>query len=136
MAPGCDARQARLRQETGTLDLRAAVDRTALGQALRNVLENSLHACADPVEVEVCWGTTTLEGQPALQAVLRDNGPGLTAEARQKIFDPFYTTKTQGTGLGMAMARRIVEAHGGRIAVGETLRAGAEIIISLPKGLL
>ena len=50
---------------------------------------------------------------------VRDNGPGLTAEQRQHIFEPFFTTKTKGTGLGMAIAQRIVEAHGGQIAVGD-----------------
>jgi two-component system sensor kinase FixL len=68
-----------------------------------------------------------------LRVAVRDNGPGLGPEQRQRIFDPFYTTKTRGTGLGMAIAKRIVEAHGGRIAVGEGRAAGAEIIILLPR---
>ena len=55
---------------------------------------------------------------------MRDNGPGLDAEQRDKIFESFYTTKTRGTGLGMAIVKRIVEAHGGRVGVGEP-RAGA-----------
>jgi signal transduction histidine kinase len=64
---------------------------------------------------------------------VRDNGPGLNAEQRQRIFDPFFTTKTKGTGLGMAIAKRIVEAHGGEIAVGEGTARGAEILITLPR---
>ena len=60
-------------------------------------------------------------------------GPGMTPEQHDKIFDPFFTTKTKGTGLGMAIAKRIVEAHGGRIAVGETGPPGAEIILTLPR---
>ena len=75
-----------------------------------------------------------LDGRPALRVAVRDNGPGLSPEQRQRIFEPFYTTKTKGTGLGMAIARRIVEAHGGRIAVGERRPAGAEIVITLPRG--
>ena len=61
---------------------------------------------------------------------MRDNGPGITARAERCIFDPFYTTKAKGTGLGMAIARRIVEAHGGRIAVGEPSGPGATIFSS------
>ena len=61
---------------------------------------------------------TELDGQPALRVLVRDNGPGLDPQQRQKVFDPFFTTKAKGTGLGMAIARRIVEAHGGQIAVG------------------
>ena len=56
--------------------------------------------------------------QPAIEVRVRDNGPGLAPEARQSVFEPFFTTKTKGTGLGMAIARQIVEAHGGQIGVG------------------
>ena len=73
-------------------------------------------------------------GHPALRVAVRDNGPGLDPEQKQRIFEPFYTTKTKGTGLGMAIAKRIVEAHGGQIAVGEAGGPGAEIILTLPRG--
>ena len=65
---------------------------------------------------------------------MRDHGPGLGAEQRQRLFEPFYTTKTKGTGLGLSIAKRIVEAHGGRIAVGEGGCPGAEILLTLPQG--
>jgi hypothetical protein len=65
---------------------------------------------------------------------VRDNGPGLTAEQRQRIFEPFFTTKTKGTGLGMAIAQRILEAHGSRIAIGPPPGPGAEIQLLLPRG--
>ena len=66
--------------------------------------------------------------------LVRDNGPGLDPELRQKVFDPFFTTKAKGTGLGMAIARRIVEAHGGQIAVGDGDAPGAVFVITLPRG--
>ena len=66
---------------------------------------------ADKLEDEAI---AALRALPKLEV---DVQPGLTAEQRQRIFEPFYTTRTKGTGLGMAIARRIVEAHGGRIAV-------------------
>jgi signal transduction histidine kinase len=134
LAPLRAGRPACLRQDVGGLDLSAAVDRPAFEQVVRNILENSLDACADPMEIEVSWVATTLDGRPALQAAFRDNGPGLTVEGRQKLFEPFYTTKTQGTGLGLAMAKRLTEAHGGRITVGAGRPVGAEILIALPKG--
>jgi signal transduction histidine kinase len=56
----------------------------------------------------------------------------MNAEQLQRIFDPFFTTKTKGTGLGMAIAKRIVEAHGGLIAVGSNGERGAEIDVTLP----
>jgi signal transduction histidine kinase len=63
---------------------------------------------------------------------VRDNGPGLDAEQRDKIFESFYTTKTRGTGLGMAIVKRIVEAHSGEITVGDRAQ-GAEFIVTLPR---
>jgi signal transduction histidine kinase len=126
-------RQAHLELEDDGLDLHCDVDQLAIGQVFRNVLENALCASPDPVRVHAHWAEVDLGGQAALQVSLRDNGPGLTAEAKQKIFEPFFTTKTQGTGLGMAIAKRIVEAHGGRIAVGSATGQGAEILITLPR---
>ncbi len=111
-------RDATLHEETAGVDLICAVDQFRLGQVFRNVLENALAACRDPVRIVIRCADTELEGRPDVQVRVRDNGPGLTPEQRERIFDPFFTTKTRGTGLGMAIARRIVEAHGGQIAVG------------------
>jgi len=110
-----------------------AVDRFAIEQVFRNILENSLGACCDPVRITARFQQCRLSEKPAIQVSLSDNGPGLTAEARHKIFEPFFTTRTKGTGLGMAISRRIVEAHGGRIAVGNSDRPGAEIVLILPR---
>jgi two-component system sensor kinase FixL len=131
-----------LLEQINGIDLHCSVDQFRLGQVFRNILENALAACPEPVEIKVLCTRTEIDGQPALQIAFRDNGPGLNIEQRQRIFDPFFTTKTKGTGLGMAIARRIVEAHGGQIAVGNeppsTLAkeggkgGGAEILITLP----
>ncbi len=146
-------RDAALHEETAGVDLVCTVDQFRLGQVFRNVLENALAACRDPVRLTIRCTDTKLEGRPAVQVAVRDNGPGLTPEQRERIFDPFFTTKTRGTGLGMAIARRIVEAHGGQIAVGRGLDPsatpltlpsppsdggegrvrGAEILITLPR---
>ncbi len=126
-------RTAALREDTRGIDLQCEVDHFRLEQVFRNILENALAACRDPVQITVtCTGTST-RGRPGVQVSVKDNGPGLTPEQRQRIFDPFYTTKTKGTGLGMAIAKRIVEAHGGQIAVGSATGAGAEILITLPR---
>jgi PAS domain S-box-containing protein len=124
-------RQAHLREECAGADLHCAIDPFRLEQVFRNVLDNALAACRDPVEVTVRCAESSLEGRPAVLIAVRDNGPGLSAEQRRRIFEPFYTTKTKGTGLGMAIAQRIVEAHGGRIGVGDG--PGAEILLTLPR---
>jgi signal transduction histidine kinase len=127
-------RQAQLQEEITGIDLDCSVDLFALERVFRNVFENSLAACRDPVGIEIHCSEARLRGAPALRISVKDNGPGLSAEQKQKIFQPFFTTKRQGTGLGMAIAKRIVEAHGGEIAVGNGTPTGAEIVILLPRG--
>jgi PAS domain S-box-containing protein len=107
------------------------VDRFRLVQVFRNVFENSLAACADPVQIEVRCSPAIVGGRRAVRVSLLDNGPGLSGDQRRRIFEPFYTTKPKGTGLGMAIAQRLIEAHGGTIEVGNPT-CGAEIIITLP----
>jgi signal transduction histidine kinase len=96
------------------------------------MLENSLAACADPAVIEISCDYVHLRGKPALAIHVRDNGPGLPPNVHRNVFEPFFTTKTKGTGLGMAIARRIVDAHGGQITVGNADK-GAEFIITLLK---
>lgn len=111
---------------------RCHVDPLAIERVFRNVLENSLTCGAVPVRINVELNPTTWDERPAYRVTFRDNGPGISAETRSRVFEPFFTTKTKGTGLGMAISRRLVEAHGGRIEVGESSGPGAEIVITLP----
>ncbi len=122
-----------LREETRAVNLTCAVDWFAMGQVFRNILENAVYSCPDPGEIVISCQAARLIGQPALEISIRDDGPGFEPEAREKVFTAFFTTKTKGTGLGMAIAKRIVDAHGGTIAVGEARSRGAEILITLPR---
>ncbi len=126
-------RDARLQEALVPFSLVCRADPVALGQVFRNILENSLSMCADPVIIQVQWTEVMYKSGHALQIKLRDNGPGFTPEARQRIFEPFFTTKIQGTGLGMAIAKRIVEAHGGEIAIGNSQLPGAEIQVTVSR---
>jgi two-component system sensor kinase FixL len=125
-------RDAVLREDTAGVDLELPIDPFRMDQVFRNIFENSLAACQGPVRIVVRCAETVLEGRPAVCVSVQDNGPGLTPQQRQRIFDPFFTTKTKGTGLGMAIARRIIEAHGGRITVGSA-EGGAELLLTLPR---
>jgi PAS domain S-box-containing protein len=131
-----EGRDALLKEDCDGLDLTCAADRFRLQQVFWNILDNALAACPDPVRITIRCTQTKRDGEPMLAVSVRDNGPGLTAEQRQKLFEPFFTTKTRGTGLGMAIAHRILEAHGGEIAVGNAGPPGAEIVLTLPKGML
>lgn len=110
----------------------ARVDRHRMAQVLRNILENSLAVLpSHGGKVVVSCSPETFRDKPALRISVHDNGPGLIPEQRARIFEPFFTTKARGTGLGMAIARRIMEAHGGDIAVGNAA-PGTEIVLWLP----
>jgi two-component system, LuxR family, sensor kinase FixL len=122
-----------LLEDLGGIDLRLQLDQFRMGQVFRNIIENALAACADPAEIKVICTRSEINGQPAIQVAFRDNGPGLNEEQRQRMFEPFYTTKTKGTGLGMAISKRIVEAHGGRIEIGSGTQTGTEIVVILPR---
>jgi signal transduction histidine kinase len=65
---------------------------------------------------------------------ISDNGLGMDDQTRAKIFDPFFTSREEGTGLGLALCRKIVDEHGGRIEVESEPGEGTEFVISLPKG--
>jgi PAS domain S-box-containing protein len=134
LEPQRAGRAASLRERLDESEVSCAVDPFRLRQVFQNVLENALAACPDPVVIDVSCTPAEIDGRPAVRVAVRDNGHGLGPEDRRRIFEPFYTTKTKGTGLGMAISRRIVEAHGGRIAAGEASTPGAEIVITIPRG--
>jgi signal transduction histidine kinase len=63
---------------------------------------------------------------------MADSGPGMPPEVKEKAFEPFFTTKSRGTGLGLPIARRVVEAHGGRLTIDTPATGGTVITLSLP----
>jgi PAS domain S-box-containing protein len=125
---------ATLHDQAGTEELGCTADPFRIGQVFHNLLDNALAAGQAPVEVRVFGAAAVLDGRPALQVTVSDSGPGMDAEQRRRVFDPFYTTKAKGTGLGMPIAKRIIEAHGGLIEVGEAGPPGAVFLITLPRG--
>jgi two-component system sensor histidine kinase HydH len=64
---------------------------------------------------------------------VRDNGPGISPDAQREIFSPFYTSKPSGNGLGLAISKKLVDAHGGSIELESELGAGSEFVVRLPK---
>ena len=126
-------RQAELIEDCHESDLHIDVDRFRLVQLFRNLFENSLAACADPLRIQIECRHGQIESMEALEVRIRDNGPGMDEETRRLAFKPFFTTKTKGTGLGLAIARRIMDAHGGTIGVRGNARKGAEFILKLPR---
>jgi PAS domain S-box-containing protein len=106
--------------------------RVELQQVLVNLLMNAVHAMKDvPVESRVIDLETRSERGFAIVEVC-DRGPGVPAERKSVIFDPFFSTKTSGLGMGLSICRRIVENHGGTIEARNLSEAGASFVFSLP----
>jgi two-component system sensor histidine kinase HydH len=101
------------------------LDATRMRQVLSNLLRNATEA-SDRVEASV-----SAEGG-ALVYRVRDHGAGFAADEAESLFEPFHTRKAHGTGLGLAVARRLVELHGGTIRASNATGGGAEFRIELP----
>jgi C4-dicarboxylate-specific signal transduction histidine kinase len=109
-------------------------------EKLRRVVENLVSNALDALEeartpdpcIDVACGAS-LAGDSIWVAV-RDNGPGIPAEALPDVFKPFFTTKANGTGFGLALSKKTIDAHGGTMEVGRSPSGGAEVVFTVPRG--
>jgi signal transduction histidine kinase len=108
-------------------------DPEQLKEALVNIVVNACDAVQDGVVITVTEEERPIAGG-GLAAVIRieDNGPGIPERIRQKIFEPFFSTKEEGSGLGLSIVARIIEEHGGSVTVESEENKGASFIIVLP----
>ena len=121
-----------LRCSTTSADLNVKGDAVQLQQVFLNLIINAMDAISEAEakarEISV---TTSLSGAAA-EIRIGDTGPGIAAGNHKSLFDPFFTTKPQGMGMGLAIARTIVEAHHGQISAENQLSGGALFTIRLP----
>ena len=115
----------------------AEVDPGQIAQVLHNILLNALQAMPGGGTVEVraenvIFPNSADDADPRVRISIRDSGPGISPEVRGRIFDPYFTTKPSGSGLGLATAYAIVVKHGGYISVDSTPGAGTVFTIDLP----
>lgn len=106
------------------------LDRVRMQQVLVNLISNALHAAEETGPVDLFLG----EEDGRLVFKVRDRGAGIATGEEGRIFEPFYTGRARGTGLGLAVARRIVEGHGGTIRAGNHPGGGAVFTVRLPSG--
>ncbi|WP_313274086.1 HAMP domain-containing sensor histidine kinase [Stenotrophomonas sp.] len=120
------------RMEAIADDLHSRVDIAQLGQALLNLLKNAHEACseAEPPNDDVELRLTRLPQWVRLEVL--DRGKGMNEAVLQNALMPFYSTKRNGTGLGLALTREIVEAHGGRISLQNRREGGLCVAVFLP----
>jgi len=114
--------------------LRAVVlfcDASQIERALLNLVFNAIEAVGRGGHVRIADGGRTADKRHT-RIVVEDDGPGITADQLDKVFNPFYTTKDTGTGLGLAIVHRILEAHGGWIRAGNGKDGGAVFTMAVP----
>jgi signal transduction histidine kinase/CheY-like chemotaxis protein len=118
----------------------AQVDSGQIGQVLHNILINAREAMSNSGRIEVraenvALRTDSGEGAPYVRISIRDYGHGIAPDVLRRIFDPYFTTKPGGSGLGLATAYAIVVKHGGHLSAESVLGAGAIFTIDLPASL-
>jgi nitrogen fixation/metabolism regulation signal transduction histidine kinase len=108
-------------------------DATQLRQVIHNLLQNAQDAVSEVEHQRVVLETRTVEygdpdaegkGRVAVRLTISDNGPGFPARILTRAFEPYVTTKAKGTGLGLAMVKKIVDEHGARIDIRNRMKAG------------
>jgi signal transduction histidine kinase len=109
----------------------ASGDAEAVRGAVLNLLLNALEAMPGGGRIALTTGNVTVEGRIMLELRVRDSGPGIPAEIRDRVFRPFFTTRDQGTGLGLSMALQTFRALGGGVTLGDA-SDGAEIVVTIP----
>jgi signal transduction histidine kinase len=132
-----EAARSRVSVRTAFADGLAEVigDRVELQQVAVNLILNAIEAMSETTEGprELLIRTATADGGGVLVAVM-DSGPGLPPENLERLFDPFYTTKPDGLGIGLSICRSIIEASGGRLSVTANQPRGAIFQFTLPVG--
>lgn len=132
LAPQAEKQGVRIVQDIRLDGVRVALDRTQFTHAVMNVLLNAIQAMPGGGTLSV-----TAERRPAGASAtaciaVADTGPGIPAEQLDRIFEPYFTTKPDGTGLGLALVHKIVEEHGGSVQASNRGQGGALFEITLP----
>jgi signal transduction histidine kinase len=106
-----------------------SADREMIRRALLNLVLNAIDAMPDGGTLVI----TSYENARGFEVEVADSGPGLTDEAKRRAFEPFYSTKENGTGLGLAYVHHVAESHGGSVTVANCPEGGAAFTIKIPR---
>jgi signal transduction histidine kinase len=118
-----------VRGEFGDLD----GDDVLLRQAFSNLLRNAVEACAGAsIAPNIVVQSEVDRLQRVSRIAVNDNGPGIDPASRERVFQPFFTSKRNGTGLGLALVQKIIVFHNGRVTVAKSPQGGASLQITLP----
>lgn len=129
MRPDLQKGQVKLELELAAGDAAIHADPAQLWQAVLNLVRNAMEAMPSGGELRV----RTRAGDARVECVIEDTGSGMTSEARSQLFRPFFSTKSGGTGLGMALARQILQEHGATIECDSQVGEGTRFKLSFAR---
>jgi len=110
------------------------IDRESMGLVLRHLIYNSIQAMPKGGEIKISTNSNDTEAGHAFEIKISDQGVGIPENVHGKIWEPFFTTKTRGIGLGLTIVRKIIEAHNGTIAIISHVNSqGTEVTVRLPQ---
>jgi signal transduction histidine kinase len=124
-----DGRGVALRVDAGPERARVRADPDLACQVLLGLVSNAAEASEEGGTIDILWQ----ESRDEVVFAVEDRGPGIPRELQDKVFDPFFTTKAGGAGLGLAVAREVAEAQGGRVALETSSGRGARFALHLPR---
>ena len=107
-------------------------DPEAIQRVVANLVDNAAESMKDSVVREIRVSTTLLDTHDAVEIEVSDTGAGVSAEDKEKLFLPYFSTKARGTGLGLAIVAQIVEEHGGTVRVEANQPVGTRMVVELP----
>ena len=108
-------------------------DEVLLRQAFSNLLRNALEACTGASATpKIAIESEVDRGSRVSRIAITDNGPGIAPDLRERVFRPFFTSKRNGTGLGLALVQKIIVFHNGRVTIGTAPQGGASLHVMLP----
>ncbi len=132
LGPDAEARGVRLEADLAARPGEVMGDRVHLQQVILNLMLNGMDAMAD-VPADQRWlFVRTRSANGHLDVAIEDRGQGILLDPTSKIFEPFFTTKGEGMGMGLSIARNIVEAHGGRLSAENNAKSGATLRFTVP----
>ncbi len=134
LSDAIDKKKINLKKEIQNNLPRVKVDGDRMRQVFLNLIQNAIEAVEEGGEIKISLDLAKWDDRSGLKVEVYDDGCGIMEKDRENIFEPFYTTKSSGFGLGLANARKIVEQHNGLIRVKERQQKGACFEVLLPYG--
>ena len=111
-------------------DLNLYADRIMVEQVLINLLKNAIEACEESLSPQIVVEAVQKAGMVIISVI--DNGSGIVPEAIDKVFVPFFTTKSKGSGIGLSLCRQIMNRHGGSISLDSQVEKGSSFVLRFP----